>query len=333
MVAGAQARRTPRSVSTQVCVFTGEALGAYSFGESHPFGPARQAAFLDSFLAEGLDKRVTLREPVATSQDVLELFHRHEYVEWVKEMSEHGNGYLDGGDTPVFPKMFEAGLTVVGTTLQAIDDCMNAGCSRAFIPIAGLHHARRDSAAGFCVFNDCGIAIEYLRNHYGVKRILYVDIDAHHGDGVLYGFEDDPDLWIVDLHEDGRFLYPGTGSSSETGIGRARGTKLNVPMAPGSSDDEFLGAWQEALEFMETAAPEFILLQCGADSLNGDPLTHMKYSANAHYRAAFDLARLADRFGHGRLVAMGGGGYNLHNIAKGWCAVVHGLLDSSDMAK
>lgn len=324
----------PESVvrNDQVCVFAGEALGAYSFGEAHPFGPARQSAFLDMYHASQLDRRTRLCAPAQASQETIELFHSPDYVEWVKALSELGSGLLDAGDTPAFPRMYEAAATVVGTTLHAIDEVMAADCLRAFIPIAGLHHARRDGAAGFCIFNDCGVAIEYLRKRYGLRRILYVDIDAHHGDGVLYGFEKDPDVRIVDLHEDGRYLYPGTGSSAETGVGPAVGSKQNYPMEPGAGDSEFFQQWERAELFMEESAPEFILLQCGADSLAGDPLTHLRYTDEAHYRAAFDLAKLANRFTGGRIVAMGGGGYNLENIARGWCAVIRGLLDASEKA-
>lgn len=320
-------------VSRDVCVFAGEALGEYSFGESHPFGPARQSAFLDLFHESGLDQRTKICEPTRAPQETIELFHSHDYVEWVKKLSEHGTGLLDGGDTPAFPRMYEAAATVVGTTLRAIDEVMSTNCVRAFTPIAGLHHARRDRAAGFCIFNDCGVAIEYLRARYGVSRILYVDIDAHHGDGVLYGFEQDPDVRIVDLHENGRYLYPGTGSRTESGIGPAIGTKQNYPMAAGAGDADFFQEWGRAIAFMEESEAEFILLQCGADSLDGDPLTHLRYTAEVHYRAAFDLAKLADRIAGGRVVAMGGGGYNLQNIARGWCAVIRGLLDATDRAE
>jgi len=313
-----------------ICVYTGDALGAYSFGESHPFGPARQAAFLDRFHESGLDQRTRIREPAQATPETIELFHDHEYVEWVRKLSVKGEGVLDNGDTPAFPGMYEAAATVVGTTLRAIDEAMSSGCRRGFIPIAGLHHARRSGAAGFCIFNDCGVAIEYLRKRHGLHRILYVDIDAHHGDGVLYGFEGDPDVRIVDMHEDGRYLYPGTGSSSETGTGPAVGTKQNYPMAAGAVDADFFREWERAKHFMTESEPEFILLQCGADSLAGDPLTHLRYTADVHYRVAFDLAKLADRFAGGRIVAMGGGGYNLENIARGWCAAVRGLLDATE---
>jgi acetoin utilization protein AcuC len=205
----------------------------------------------------------------------------------------------------------------------------DAEARRAFVPIAGLHHARRDTAGGFCVFNDCGVAIELLRSRHGIRRIAYVDIDAHHGDGVLYGFEDDPELYIGDIHEDGRFLYPGTGWSHETGSGAAEGTKLNVPLPPGAGDGEFIAAWERVAAHIEASRPEFIILQCGADGLAGDPLTHLQYSAAAHRAAAAALRDIADRHCGGRLVALGGGGYSPRGIGEAWCTVIDEMATSA----
>lgn len=146
--------------------------------------------------------------------------------------------------------MYEAASFVAGTVCDAIDRIIRKEYQRAFIPIAGLHHARRHIAAGFCVFNDCGVAIEYLRHQHNIQRIAYVDIDAHHGDGVFYSFEDDPELIFADLHEDGHFLYPGTGAATETGKGQAIGTKLNIPMPPHADDDAFMQAWEAVEEFL-----------------------------------------------------------------------------------
>jgi acetoin utilization protein AcuC len=224
--------------------------------------------------------------------------------------------------------VFEAASHVVGATLNAVDAVMSGTVRRAFIPIAGLHHAAKGSAAGFCVFNDCGIAIEHLRRNHGVKRIAYVDIDAHHGDGVFYAFEADPDLLFADLHEDGRSLYPGTGAASETGAGQAVGTKLNIPLPPGADDNHFRRAWAGVEEFLVAGKPEFILFQCGADSLEGDPITHLRLSEAAHAHAAGRLCAIADQLGHGRVVGMGGGGYNRRNLARAWTRVVGSFLDS-----
>lgn len=313
----------------QICLYHGTELGRYSFGDAHPFGPRRLGAFWDEVRRQGLDRQTCVCAPVTATQAAIERFHTTDYIARVKAQSKHGVGYLDFGDTPAFIGVYEAASIVVGTTLDAVARIMRGECRRAFVPIAGLHHARRDGAAGFCVFNDCGVAIETLRVEYGVRRIAYVDIDAHHGDGVFYAFEHDPDVVIVDVHEDGRYLYPGTGAADETGRGAALGTKHNYPMPPGADDAAFLRVWPEAEALLRRAQPEFIVLQCGADSLAGDPLTHLAYTASTHAHVAARLCRIADELGHGRVLALGGGGYDLANIAAAWCAVVEMLLDAN----
>ena len=189
--------------TSAVAVYVGEALAAYGFGDSHPFGADRMAAFWQRMRHTGLDKRVQVRAPALASDDDILLFHAPEYLDKVKRLSISAEGCLDGGDTPAFKGMYEAAATVVGTVQAALDRIMRGECRQAFVPIAGLHHARRDSAAGFCVFNDCGVAIEALRHRYAIHKVAYVDIDAHHGDGVFYAFEEDPELINVDFHEDG----------------------------------------------------------------------------------------------------------------------------------
>lgn len=309
-------------------VYAGGRLGDYNFGAAHPFGPLRHDAFLERFHRLGLDQRCRLAAPRMAQRAEIERFHTPAYVDRVVQASARGTGYLDSGDTPVFPGVYEAAARVVGTVLQALGDLLHGDARRAFIPIAGMHHARRDAAAGFCVFNDCAVAIETLRSRYGVRRIAYVDIDAHHGDGVYYSFADDPELTIVDLHEDGRYLYPGTGAGSETGTASAVGTKLNIPLPPGANDRVFFEVWDSVEDFIDKARPEFILFQCGADSLADDPITHLAYSSEAHRHATLSLCALADRHCRGRLLALGGGGYDLTNLADAWCAVVKAMIDA-----
>ena len=307
-------------------LYHGDALAEYGFGAGHPFGPDRLGAFWKECVARGLDQRAQLAAPVQASEAELLRFHTREYIERVKFQSKTGFGFLDGGDTPAFVGVYEAAATVVGTTLDAVAHSVSGQAPRTFIPIAGLHHARRDSAAGFCVLNDIGVAIETLRTVHDVQRIAYVDIDAHHGDGVYYAFAADPHLIFADLHEDGRFLYPGTGNANETGTGAALGTKLNIPMPPGADDAAFLHEWPRVEEFIRAGRPQIILLQAGADSIAGDPITHLQYTPAAHAHATRRLRRLADEVCDGRIVAMGGGGYDRDNLAAAWCAVVEALL-------
>jgi acetoin utilization protein AcuC len=313
-----------------VLVVAGERLARYGFPDGHPFGVDRHAAFYAEFSARGLDKRVRLAETRAATRAELQSFHTPEYVEMVAARSRSGEGFLDAGDTPAFRGVYEAAADVVGATLLAAGEIMAGKVRRAFVPIAGLHHATRTGAAGFCVFNDCGVAIEMLRRNHGLKRIAYVDIDAHHGDGVYYGFDDDPDLIFADIHEDGQYLYPGTGREDEIGRGAAAGAKLNIPVPPGADDAVFDAEWPRVLAHLRKFQPEFIILQAGADSLGGDPITHLRFTAESHQRAARELAALADELGHGRVLGTGGGGYNRINLAKAWTGVVEGLLVGPD---
>jgi acetoin utilization protein AcuC len=310
----------------EVLLFVGEALGKYGFPGGHPFSADRQGAFWTEACAQGLDRRARLAEPRAATRDELLRFHRDDHVERVETRSRIGSGYLDYGDTPAFPGVFEAASALCGSALEGLERIMAGDALRSFQPIGGMHHARRDRAAGFCVFNDLGMLIDTLRARHGLKRVAYVDIDVHHGDGVFYSYESDPDLILVDVHEDGRFLYPGTGSAEETGKGAAAGTKLNIPLPPGADDATFFAAWERALEHLRRRRPEFVVLQAGADCLAGDPLAHLRLSAAVHAHVTRSLVGLAEETAKGRLMAFGGGGYDLGNLAGAWTRVLAELV-------
>ncbi len=311
-----------------VALVSGEDIARYGFGAGHPFGTDRHGHFMQEIGAAGLGERLTHLAPRAASRAELEAFHTGEHVDRIERMSQSGEGFLDAGDTPAFRGVFEAASSVVGATLVAVEAMLGGSLRRAFVPIAGLHHAARTHAAGFCVFNDIGVAIEILRSRFGIRRIAYVDIDAHHGDGVFYAFESDPDLRFADIHEDGSTLYPGTGSAQESGSGEAIHTKLNLPLRAGAGDAEFEQAWQRVEAYLRERPSEFIILQCGADSIRGDPITHLQFTPQAHAHAASRLCAIADQEGHGRVLGLGGGGYDRQNLAKAWTAVVRALLDS-----
>ncbi|MEO1248029.1 MAG: acetoin utilization protein AcuC [Pseudomonadota bacterium] len=316
-------------MSETVLVYRGADIARYGFGDPHPFGTDRHDVFHSELAGAGLDSLIEYGLPRAASVDELTLFHTPAHIDLVSLRSAEGRGWLDEGDTPAVPGIFEAASSVVGTTLAAVDAIMDGGVRRAFSPIAGLHHAGRGHAAGFCVFNDCGVAAEYLRSRYGLSRIAYVDIDAHHGDGMFYAFEDDSELLFADIHEDGRHLYPGTGAAAETGKGAAEGTKLNIPLPPGADDQDFRSAWRHVEAYLEAAKPEFILFQCGADSLEGDPITHLAFSEEAHAEAAAALCRIANRHAEGRILGTGGGGYNRRNLARAWTRVVQSFAETA----
>jgi acetoin utilization protein AcuC len=310
-----------------VGVYIGDQIGRYGFGDDHPLSGERIHAFWDEMHRRNLAFQVRIFDPVMASEEQLTLFHTPEYVVKVKAYSELGEGLLDYGDTPAYRGVFEDASYVVGTVIDAVQRVMNNEIRRAFIPIAGLHHSRPDTAAGFCVFNDVGVAIKVLEQGFGLERIAYVDIDAHHGDGVYYPLEDDPRVIVADIHEDGRYNYPQSGFAHEIGRGAAKGRKLNIPLLPLSSDEDFLMVWERVEAFIVEWEPQFVIMNCGADGLYGDPLAHLHYSPRTHARAAEGLCRIAEEFAQGRILAVGGGGYDLRNVGKAWTAVIDAFLE------
>jgi acetoin utilization protein AcuC len=309
-------------------LIVGDVLGRYGFPSGHPLGIDRQAAFLAHARALGLDRRVDLLPDggAATDQE-LARFHTQDHIARVRNAERAGLKYLDAGSTPVFQGIHEIAATVVGAALRGVDAIMRGRQRRVFQPIGGFHHAARGHASGFCVYNDVGVVIETLRTVHGVRRVGYVDIDVHHGDGVYDAFEDDPDVIIADVHESGEHLFPGTGRADQTGRGTAAGTKLNLPLEPGAGDAEFFEVWPRVLAHLERYRPEVVLFQCGADGLLGDPLADLRYSPAVHESATTSLVALAGRLCGGRLMAFGGGGYDRDNLARAWAAVLQALCE------
>lgn len=313
-------------MTSSLGVISGPAIANYHFGDKHPFGPLRHQAFLDGMNRLGLNTRVNWLEPVSCNLEDLLAFHIEDFVERIRQGSDKGEGFLDFGDTPARAGIFEAACHVVGSAVHMTDLIMQGSLRRGFVPIGGLHHGYRDHCSGFCIFNDICIAIEHLRRVYGLERILYVDIDAHHGDGVFYNYESDSQVFIVDFHEDGQFLYPGTGDADETGTGPAQGTKMNFPLPMQANDKDFAQQWASAELFIRSIEPDFIILQCGADSMQGDPITHLSFTTESYRLASSSLSQLADEYCEGRMLGLGGGGYNMDNISKAWPVVVEAML-------
>jgi acetoin utilization protein AcuC len=311
-------------LTCRVGVMEGKELLLYSFPPPHPFTGARASKFWEEL--KKTDHAFERLQPQKADKELIELFHTKEHLKYVELASHLGYGSLDEGDTPAYPGVFEASQYVVGSTVSAVEKTLARELDHTFNPVGGLHHATRDASAGFCVFNDIGVVVELLRLRHDLQKILYVDIDVHHGDGVYYSYESDPGLFIFDIHEDGRYLYPGTGRADEMGVGKAFGTKVNVPLSPGSGDQAVAEQLERLEDFARKAQPEFIILQCGADGLKGDPIAGLNYTATTHRRVGALLHGLSHELCEGRLVALGGGGYVPENCAAAWCAVVEGLF-------
>jgi acetoin utilization protein AcuC len=294
----------------------------YDFGPHHPLKPVRVELTVALIRACGFtDQRgvETLpREPFG-DDDVLRL-HREPYVEAVKRLSadpvpegdlRFGLGL---GDNPVFHGMHEASLEVCGASVAAAKAVWEGRVRHAFNPAGGLHHAMADRASGFCIYDDPAFAIDWLLAH-GAGRVAYVDVDTHHGDGVQAFYYKDPRVLTVSLHESGRYLFPGTGFTDEIGEGDARGTSLNVPLAPGTDGAPWLEAFDAVVPpALDAFRPDVLVTQLGCDTHVTDPLAHLALTTDDYAVIARRLHELAHRHAGGRWVAMGGGGYQIISV-------------------
>jgi len=291
---------------------------SYDMGPDHPFNEASReyaVRLLESSLTPGQRNAVDWRrevDPAGTSS--LLSFHDAGYLEQIRAASASADGRpLDGGDTLSFPGCFEASARIVGGTERAVRVVLERGGS-AFAPAGGLHHAHRDRASGFCIFNDVAVGIAAALE--AGRRVAYVDIDVHHGDGVMYGFYRSGRVLDIDFHQDGRTIFPGTGDVSETGAGDGAGLKVNVPLPPEAGDEALVPLVRRVVPpLIREFRPDILVVQHGIDGHWGDPLARLQYTPEGYAavdRLLIDLARESG----GRLVVTGGGGYQPSNVAR-----------------
>lgn len=289
----------------------------YDFGPQHPLKPER--LWRTMALLQAVAPDLEFRDPdLAEEQEVLRV-HDKAYMEVVKKDARVEDPLMWGfgrGDNPPFSGMHRASLAYLGGTVQAAKDVRD-GAGLAFNLAGGLHHARRDRASGFCIYNDVAIACTILRDRF--SKVIYIDIDVHHGDGVQWIFYDDPSVVTFSIHEEGRTLYPGTGFVEEQGAGLS---SINVPLPARTTGDAWFGAFAEILpRVVDFHRPEAIVLQMGCDAHHLDPLGHLSVSAQEWVQAV-DLVRQCQL----PTVAVGGGGYNLTTVPRMWAAATLALL-------
>lgn len=299
---------------------------SYGFPHPHPLSVERVEQFYRKLDTLDIDRDLNYFQSSGDDESKLLLFHEKNYIDFVRRKSERGEGYLDDGDTPAYKGIYLSSRRVVYDTLMCATMILDGITDHGFNPSGGLHHAFPNRAAGFCVFNDIGVLVNFIRSRYKLRRILYIDIDAHHGDGVFYSFDSDPEVVILDIHEDGRFLFPGTGSPEERGKGIATGTKLNICLPPGAKDDSLLNALVSSEQFILDSRADFVIVQCGADGLAGDPITHLKYSLEDYDNAIQWIHRISHRISSGRLLLLGGGGYNVTNVSSAWIRAMKRII-------
>jgi acetoin utilization protein AcuC len=298
-----------------------DVLTSYDFGHDHPLAPVRVELTMELARRFGVfDAPGVAIAPFAPADEgLLELVHSERYVHAVRNVAhitytERLRYGLGTDDNPVFPGMHEASALVVGASVAAADAVWSGQCAHAANMAGGLHHAMRAHASGFCLYNDVAIAIARLLDR-GARRIAYVDIDAHHGDGVQAAFYDDPRVLTISLHEHPGTLFPGTGLPAECGGEGAEGMSVNLALPAGTRDEKWLRAFDAVVPPLLAAfGPEILVTQHGCDSHALDPLAHLMLTVDGQRAAAERLHRLADQHAHGRWVLFGGGGYAVVDV-------------------
>jgi acetoin utilization protein AcuC len=287
----------------------------YDFGSSHPLTPRRFGPGIELLRAVGAEPGLA-PEP-ASDQDLLRC-HTARYLAAVKRLSadpfgppEAGIG--QGGDNPSFVGMHEAGAMVAGGSMRAMEAILRGDAEHAFHPGGGLHHAMPDHASGFCIYDDPALAIAVARSN-GL-RVLYVDLDVHHGDGVEAIHAADPGVLTISFHESGRYLFPGTGFANELGAGDAAGTVVNVPFEPYAGESAWLAAVRSLVpDLAASFGADVVVSQHGADSHAWDPLAHLRVTTTAMGEAARLVDSVAHRWAGGRWLSTGGGGYDAYRV-------------------
>ncbi|MBV9162574.1 MAG: acetoin utilization protein AcuC [Pseudonocardiales bacterium] len=308
-----------------------EALLGYDLGGRHPLNPIRLDLTIRLARSLGVLDGVQPLTPVQATDDELRTVHSNGYLAAVKQ-APRGYGYVGHGlgtpDNPIFYRMHEASALVAGGSLLAADAILTGRAARAANIAGGLHHAMRDHASGFCIYNDCALAIRRLLDG-GMSRVAYVDIDVHHGDGVQEAFADDPRVLTISLHQHPATLFPGTGRSADVGAHGAEGSAVNVPLPPGTSDGEWLRAFHAVVPaLLRMFQPEVLVTQHGADTHVEDPLANLMLSVDGQRAAHRALGNLADATAGGRWLALGGGGYSLFRVVpRSWTHLLATVLD------
>ncbi|MBM7706881.1 acetoin utilization protein AcuC [Chryseomicrobium aureum] len=326
--------KSPDTVNEAVFVYSEDQLG-YRFSDTHPFNQKRLTLTVDLLTKMNALSKQHIVEPRMATDEELALAHDMRYIDAVKKASEPDcnaeefEAYGIGTeDTPLFVGMHEASARLVGSTLTAVDYVMEGKAKHAVNLGGGLHHGFRGKASGFCVYNDSSVAIRYMQQKYNA-RVLYIDTDAHHGDGVQWCFYDDPNVCTISIHETGRYLFPGTGNITERGSGEGYGTSFNFPIDAFTEDESFLEIYRAAFrEIVEHFKPDVILTQNGADAHYFDPLTHL-YGTIETYKEIPKLAHeLAHEYCGGKWIAVGGGGYDIWRVVpRAWSLI---WLEMSD---
>ncbi|WP_020007478.1 acetoin utilization protein AcuC [Salinicoccus albus] len=310
-----------------------DSLLKYRFNSTHPFNQMRLKMTTDLLKSSGFLDDSSIIQPRPASDEELMLVHKPDFIEGVKlagkgslppeKMESYG---LNTEDTPAFDHMHEKSKMLVGATLSAVDAVMEGRADKALSLAGGLHHGFSGRASGFCIYNDSAVAIEYLRTKYN-QRVMYVDTDAHHGDGVQWIFYDTNQVMTYSIHETGRYLFPGTGSVTERGTESGFGFAVNIPIDAFTEDESFIQSFKASLSAaIEKFKPDIIISQNGVDSHYRDPMTHLALTSRSYEEIPRFVAQMADKYTQGKWIAVGGGGYNIWQVPRLWSQIWFSMI-------
>lgn len=284
-------------------------------GTDHPESPQRLTVIVTRLREKGLFAQLVTLTPSPPSSEWLTTIHTSQYVERVRRSCQEGVKYLDSMDTPISPKSYEVAVTAVAGVLLAIDGVMEGKFRNAFCAIRPPgHHALKERAMGFCLFNNVAIGVRYIQKKYKLSKVLIADWDVHHGNGTQAAFYDDPTVLYFSIHQ--YPFYPGSGSEKEKGTGKGFGYNINVPLKAGCGDKEYKKAFElrlrpKAMEFN----PDFVLISAGFDAYKDDPLGGMNVTTKGFAELTKIVKEIAEKCCDGRLVSLLEGGYNLDGLA------------------
>ena len=313
---------------TRAAFIYGDSLSKHELRSDHPMRPVRLRYTYQLLREYGAFEHAgaVLLNPRIATEEELAWLHTSEYVAAVKALGSGSDtvdgarfGFSGAGDNPVYPKMFEAAVLSTGGSLLAAEMVASGDVGVAFNISGGLHHALPGHASGFCVFNDPALAIHYFLNRK--MRVAYVDIDAHHGDGVQEAFYDDDRVLTISVHESGQYLFPGTGAVADLGEGAGKGYSVNLPLFPYTGDDDYVEAFRKVVPPLVRAFdPDVLVAQMGIDSYHSDPLTHLQLTTEGYIEVVRQLVGLGLP-----LLALGGGGYDVNAVARAW-TLAYGVM-------
>ncbi|WP_207839189.1 acetoin utilization protein AcuC [Williamsia soli] len=333
----------PANAQSAAVIWSDDFLG-YRWAPTHPMNPIRLALTMSLSTSLGVLDGVPSIPPMAVDDRLLQTVHTAAYLDAVRSASSVDD-YVGGSshvlerlfglgsvDNPVFEGMHGAAGVLVGGTMAAAAAIASGSVRRAVNIGGGMHHAMPGHAAGFCIYNDCAVAIRWLLEQ-GYDRIAYIDIDAHHGDGVQKVFAGDPRVLTISLHQHPATLWPGSGWPEEVGEQDGRGSAVNIALMPETSDKLWLRAFNAIVPgVVENFRPQIIVSQCGVDSHIQDPLTDLSLTVDGQRAAIYAMRDLADKYSEGRWLAVGGGGYGIINVVpRSWTHLISAVT-GADLA-